>query len=126
MVISRLILLLALAFVWPVQAADTQSHILLQDSPLAGFQYHHGKELWPELKAGDVLSLTREPDNPYDAKAIRVDWQGIKLGYVPRRENADMARMMDNGAKLEARITRMVKSRDPWQRIRFEILAPVE
>jgi hypothetical protein len=107
-------------------AADTQSHILLQDSPLAGFQYHHGKTLWQEMQAGDMLELIREPNNAYDAKAIRVDWRGQKLGYVPRRENADIARMMDNGARLKARITRLVESRDPWQRVRFEILSPVE
>lgn len=107
-------------------AAETQAHILLQDSPLAGFQYHEGKKLWDEMKVGDTLTLVREPDNPYDARAVRVDWQGHKLGYVPRRENADIARLMDQGAKLEARISRLVESRDPWQRVRFEILAPLQ
>jgi len=109
-----------------VHAAETQAHILLQDSPLAGFQYHAGKQLWNEMKVGDALALSREPDNPYDARAVRVDWRGQKLGYVPRRENADIARLMDRGAKLEARISRLVESRDPWQRVRFEILAPLE
>jgi hypothetical protein len=106
--------------------AETQAHILLQDSPLAGFQYHHGKQLWEEMKVGDALTLTREPDNPYDAKAIRVDWRGHKLGYVPRRENTDIARIMDSGTTLQARISRLVESRDPWQRVRFEILVPLE
>lgn len=110
----------------PYAQAETQAHILLQDSPLAGFQYHQGKKLWEEMKAGDALILVREPDNPYDARAIRVDWQGHKLGYVPRRENADIARLMDRGARLEARISRLVESRDPWQRVRFEILAPLD
>ena len=112
---------------WQPQAwAETQAHILLQDSPLAGFQYHAGKQLWEEMKVGDALVLVREPDNPYDARAIRVDWRGHKLGYVPRRENADIARLMDRGAKLEARISRLVESRDPWQRVRFEILVPLQ
>ncbi len=106
--------------------AETQAHILLQDSPLAGFQYHHGKALWNEMKVGDELMLSREPDNPYDAKAIRVEWHGQKLGYVPRRENADIARIMDGGTRLRARISRLLDSRDPWQRIRFEILVPLE
>lgn len=106
--------------------ADTLAHILLQDSPLAGFQYHQGGKLWENMKVGDALQLVREPDNPYDPRAIRVDWQGHKLGYVPRRENADIARLMDKGARLEARISRLLESRDPWQRIRFEILAPLE
>ena len=34
--------------------------------------------------AGAALSLVREPDNAYDPRAVRVDWQGHKLGYVPR------------------------------------------
>lgn len=117
--------LFALLVALSAQATGTQTHILLQDSPLAGFQYHHGKQRWMDMQAGDALTLVREPGNAYDTQAIRVDWRGLKLGYVPRRENADIARMMDNGAKLEARITRMTESRDPWQRIRFEILAPV-
>lgn len=108
------------------RAAEAQAHILLQDSPLAGFQYHAGKQLWDEMKIGDALELVREPDNPYDAKAVRVEWRGQKLGYVPRRENVDIARLMDRGARLEARITRLVESRDPWQRVRFEILAPLQ
>ncbi len=116
-----------LIYIWPVPAcSETQAHILLQDSPLAGFRYHQGRAVWNEMKVGDELALVREPDNPYDAKAIRVDWRGQKLGYVPRRENADIARIMDNGTRLVARISRLLDSRDPWQRVRFEILAPLE
>ena len=120
------LLLIWLCCIWMPTWAETRAHILLQDSPLAGFQYHQGKTIWAEMKVGDELTLMREPDNPYDAKAIRVDWRGLKLGYVPRRENADIARIMDNGTRLQARISRMLESRDPWQRVRFEILVPLE
>ena len=106
--------------------AETEAHILLQDSPLAGFQYHEGKKLWKDMKVGDELVLVREPANQYDTKAIRVEWHAHMLGYVPRRENADIARIMDNGVRLQARISRLLESRDPWQRIRFEILAPLQ
>jgi hypothetical protein len=105
--------------------AQVSAHILLQDSPLAGFQYHAGKTLWPQMRVGDALTLVREPDNAYDAKAVRVEWQGRKIGYVPRRENADVARLMDRGEVLEARIDRLADVRDPWSRVRFEILIPV-
>jgi hypothetical protein len=108
------------------QAADIQSAILLQDSPLAGFQYHAGRTLWPRMQVGDVLTLIREPDNVHDAKAVRVEWQGHKIGYVPRRENADVARFIDGGQTLVARITRLAEVRDPWSRVRFEILIPVQ
>ena len=124
---SRTLVLLCLAWAWAQPLyAQVAAHILLQDSPLAGFQYHAGKTVWPRMRVGDALTLVREPGNPYDARAVRVDWRGHKLGYVPRRENADIARLMDGGAKLEARISRLVESRDPWQRVRFEILAPLQ
>lgn len=122
----QIFLLFFAFFSVPSAGAETKSHILLQDSPLAGFQYHHGKALWPDMKVGDRLDLIREPENKYDARAIRVEWRGQKLGYVPRRENADIARLMDNGSRLEARITRLTESRDPWQRVRFEIMMPLE
>lgn len=106
--------------------AQVAAHILLQDSPLAGFQYHAGKALWPRMQVGDALTLVREPDNPHDARAVRVEWQGHKIGYVPRRENADVARFMDDGRTLVARIVRLAEVRDPWSRVRFEILIPLQ
>ncbi|HEY9145375.1 MAG TPA: HIRAN domain-containing protein [Thiobacillus sp.] len=123
----RRLALLCLAWVWALPLhAQVTAHILLQDSPLAGFQYHAGKMLWPQMQVGDALTLIREPDNRHDAKAVRVEWQGHKIGYVPRRENADVARFMDGGQALVARISRLAEVRDPWSRVRFEILIPVQ
>lgn len=124
---NRRLALLCLLWVWaPSLSAQVAAHILLQDSPLAGFQYHAGKTLWPQMQVGDALTLVREPDNPHDARAVRVEWRGHKLGYVPRRENADVARLMDGGQTLTARIARLADVRDPWSRVRFEILIPLQ
>lgn len=114
--------LLVLCVALPASAEPgTNVKILLQNSPLAGFRYYEGKRLWQEMKVGDALQLTREPENSYDANAVRVDWRGEKLGYVPRADNAALARFMDRGSRAEARITRLKKSRNPWQRIEFEV-----
>lgn len=78
------------------------------------------------MRVGDALALVREPDNSHDAGAVRVEWQGHKIGYVPRRENSDVARLLDRGQVLEARIVRLSDVRDPWSRVRFEILIPVQ
>lgn len=124
---NRRLALLCLLWVWaPSLSAQVAAHILLQDSPLAGFQYHAGKTLWPQMQVGDALTLVREPDNRHDARAVRVEWRGHKLGYVPRRENADVARLMDGGQTLTARIARLADVRDPWSRVRFEILIPLQ
>lgn len=98
-----------------------EASIIVQQSPLAGFQFYQGKALWDELKPGDMLVLIREPDNPYDANAVRVEWNGERLGYIPRRENADVARQMDRGAAVKARIVKLTNARNPWQRILFEV-----
>jgi hypothetical protein len=104
-----------------VEAQSTEVRMLVQSSPLAGFQFYSGKALWSEMKVGDALVLVREPANPHDASAVRIEWQGHALGYVPRRENRTVAQHMDRGGNVEARISKLVEHRNPWQRIEFEI-----
>ncbi|MDP2399785.1 MAG: HIRAN domain-containing protein [Burkholderiales bacterium] len=119
-----LALLAALAA--PAAAADAR--IIVQESPLAGFQYYEGKALWDMMRVGDALQLVREPRNPHDANAVRIEWRGEMLGYLPRRENTDVARQMDLGAPVKARVVRLTDARNPWHRVRFEVyveLAPV-
>ena len=74
--------------------------MLVQSSPLAGFQYHQANEVWQRLRVGDPLDLAREPENSHDAMAVRVSWRGHMLGYVPRRENATLAWALDRGKML--------------------------
>lgn len=105
--------------------ADADAQMLLQTSRLAGFRYYEGKQLWQQLHEGDALELVREADNIYDSHAIRVDWHGHTLGYVPRTDNAAMARLLDHGVKLQARIVRLMLSRNVWQRILFEVYQPL-
>jgi hypothetical protein len=101
------------------------ARILLQVSPLAGFQYHEGKQWWDEMKVGDRLALVREPSNPHDPLAVRVEWNGHMIGYIPRVENEAAARQLDQGNRLEARITRLTKHRDPRKRVELEIYLPL-
>lgn len=103
--------------------ASVSTRLLVQESPLAGFQFHEGKRLWGDLRVGDRLELIRDPDNPYDARAVRVMWQGHFLGFVPRADNEAIARQLDRGTRLKARIIRLKQSRDPWQRVSFEVYA---
>ena len=95
--------------------------LLVRSSTLAGFRFHDAARVWPELKAGDALELSREPDNPHDANAIRVIWRGRVLGYVPRRENAALAWGLDRGAALRARISRLQWHPNPARRVEFEV-----
>ena len=103
------------------RAGEVEQREILQVSPLAGFQHYAGAAFFPLMKAGDPLTLRREPGNPYDAKAVRVEWYGTQIGYAPRADNVDLARLMDRGTPIEARILHLQKARDPWKRVLIEI-----
>jgi len=113
--------LLLLCVALPAAADEPRVRLLVQSSPLAGFRYGEGEALWPHLREGDALELVREPQNPHDANAVRVDWQGRKLGYVPRRENAAVAWGLARGAPLRARVSRLAEHPNPARRIEFEV-----
>ena len=94
---------------------------MIQDSPVAGFQFHRGDEIWPSLAVGAPLALVREPNNSHDTNAVAVYFQNHKLGYVPRGENSAISQMLDRGEILEASITKLSESEDPWERVRFRV-----
>ena len=57
------------------------------------------------LPTGTVVSLVREANNKYDNLAIRIDnAAGKKLGYVPRRKNEILARLLDGGKILYGKV----------------------
>ncbi len=95
--------------------------ILIQHSPLAGSQYYAVSRVWTDIRAGDRLTLIREPDNRHDRNAVRLEWNSHKLGYVPRAENRAVAQALDAGETLEARVTRLRDDPDPWRRVEFAV-----
>lgn len=97
--------------------------VMVQRSPLAGFQYHAGATVWEEMKVGDTLSLSREPDNRHDRNAVCVSWRGQQLGYLPRAANSAVAAEMDRGGRIDARIARLTSHRNPWQRVLIDVYA---
>jgi hypothetical protein len=55
------------------------------------------------------------------ANAVRVEWHGQKLGYLPRAENRAVAAAMDGGEAVDARIAKLRQHRNPWQRVLIEV-----
>jgi len=100
---------------------NAESRLILQTTPLAGFQHYAGPTLFPLMQVGDALALRREPANPHDAQAVRVEWRGVQVGYAPRAENVDLARLMDRGTHVQGRILHLQKGRDPWKRVLMEL-----
>lgn len=99
----------------------TKQRIELQRSAVAGFQYHEGEKLWSSLRDGDELTLVREAENKYDNRAVRVEWQGHKLGYVPRVDNASISHLLDNSQPVRAEIVVLQESHNPWNRVALAV-----
>jgi hypothetical protein len=105
----------------PAPKAAPARRIPIQRAQVAGFQYHQGEAVWPQLQPGAPLRLHREPTNPHDPNAIAIYWGEHKLGYIPRRENKTLAGMLDQGVPLDAAIVELREGWDPWQRVEVEI-----
>lgn len=120
---SRLIRFISVLIfsLFSLAALAGEMRILVQSSPLAGFRYYAGEALWGKLHEGDPLSLVREPDNTHDANAVRVEWQGQKLGYLPRAQNQAVAAAMDAGERVDARIAKLRNERNPWLRLLVDV-----
>jgi hypothetical protein len=119
-------LLLPLALVctaWSthVAAGETAAEILVQTSLTAGLAHHDAKTVWDGMKVGDPLDLVRERDNAHDPNAVRVAWRGHTLGYVPRTENESVARQIDRGSRLSARIASIGMYRNHRRKLGVEI-----
>lgn len=121
---GALLLIAATMLTIDASAQAVEARIVMQSSPLAGFRHYEAPNLWGDIQPGDPLALVREPENPHDRNAVRVEWRTFKLGYVPRAENTGVARQMDRGANLAARVSKVHMTRAPNKRIEFEIYLP--
>jgi SWI/SNF-related matrix-associated actin-dependent regulator of chromatin subfamily A3 len=70
---------------------------------IVGIRYYNGV-----AHPGEFVTLVREPHNPYDHNAIRVDnLRGQKVGHIKATMAKALAAIMDNGnARLEGTIPR--------------------
>jgi hypothetical protein len=108
-------------------AAHAQtSEILVQTSTVAGLTHHEAKLVWAQLKAGDALVLMRERGNAHDDNAVRVEWNGHVLGYLPRSENEAIARQIDRGNCLQARIVQLGRYRNNRRRLAVQVYLPLQ
>lgn len=104
-----------------VVLATPARKIIVQQSPIAGFQYYDGEQVFPRLQVDTPLLLIREQDNIYDKNAVAVHFKQYKLGFVPKADNTAVAQMLDRGESLSARVVELAQSRNPWERMRFEV-----
>ena len=74
---------------------------------VAGLDHHRWlrpSSPWTNIRPcpGSCLQLIREPGNPADLNAVRVDFEGAILGYLPRYLVEWVAPRLDAGEDLRA------------------------
>jgi hypothetical protein len=78
---------------------------VLVECHIAGLNNHSARTVDKTLTPGTRLTLKREPDNRHDNFAIMILTEtGQPLGYVPRAKNEILARLMDAGKQLFAKL----------------------
>ena len=82
---------------------------------IAGTGHHCDDTTGYRLTKAPVLALVREPENPHDPDAIAIQLGNRKVGYIPRRHNVVLARLLDAGKCLRARVEQVVDPEaSPW------------
>ena len=80
-----------------------------------------------KLKVGQALRLVREADSKYDDWAVQVHADGAAspdagwLGYLPETRNETIARLLDAGYPLSARLAHKAWEED-WLHLEIEVL----
>lgn len=83
---------------WETKPVENNADII----QVVGITIPQRKPYVANLKIGDVLEIVREPDNPYDSRAIRVnDSNGNQVGYFAKDCNCIFAPKIDKGFKYQ-------------------------
>lgn len=109
-------------------AAEQSSNkpMYLGEFSVAGFQYHDGMQesVFSSLNVEDELIIEREPENPYDRKALMIMTSDRRmLGYIPRLQNEIPANLSEQGIQFKACISLLERDAEPWERLKIRLWA---
>jgi len=70
----------------------------------ASFRPAEAKAALRTAAIGDVVSLEPDPENEYDAFAVKVIFAGHHIGFIPRSDNTVIAEALTSGDEFSASI----------------------
>lgn len=104
-----------------IAANPALQKIMLATDFIAGFKHYDGPEVETLLETGMPLQLNREPHNRYDKNAVEVYTGEAKLGYLPRNINHTIAKLMDQGIKIQAELKELNRDAFPYGSVKVEV-----
>lgn len=92
---------------------------------IAGFTYYDGAEAFAELKMGQELDLSLDPENKFDNRAVLISYKDWKLGYIPRSDNRIFYKLLKTGVNnIVLRIQRLDAQDHPESQV--QVVAHLE
>lgn len=88
---------------------------------IAGVRFHELNSVIDEIAEGNKLTLIPEPSNKFDPNAVKIEYQGFMLGYVPKRISSEVVAMIEVGKEVKCILTELNKNADPWEKVKVEI-----
>lgn len=100
-----------------------QKFLHFSTTHIAGFSYWNWVKIFSKLKIGKKLKFKREHNNKYDKYAIAIYVKNEKIGYIPRENNFEIAKMIDAWYEkiFKIRINRISASEHPENQIWISI-----
>ncbi len=103
--------LFSLPFILNAKPPATPAPLELYSGYLAGINYYSLKDVYHFLSAGQQLRILREPENAYDKLAIAIWFNEYKLGYIAKKDNQVLSKLLDGHYELIAEIASMKKDK---------------
>lgn len=101
--------------------APFSREIFLLDVVVAGTTYcKQIQQISPQLTAGTVLKMIRQPQNEHDELAIGIYFENTRVGWVPMEHNMVISRLMDAGKAFFCRVE-TCKQINEWTKIKARI-----
>ena len=90
---------------------------------IAGVQHRPNVLTFPKLdmQYNDELQLVGEPSNKFDAEAVKVYFNALHLGYVPKPYNKKVWELHLSGWKPLARVREFRTQAAPWEMFEVEV-----
>ena len=93
---------------------------------LSGLSHHAYAMYARQIEPGDEIILDRDVGNRYDDFAIRASYEGEQIGWIPKGQNEIIARLLDAGLDIRAKVISHEKSKPLDQRVYVVICIAVE
>ena len=74
--------------------------------------YFCDKAVLDTLEVGSHIDLEAEPDNPYDKNAVKLLYNGQKIGYISKKDNIAFVTSLKLNRKIYGVITAIIKEED--------------